>query len=301
MRPRLARALYAHPEYRRWVLERLRREAETDLKALMDRYRRRFPETDPVLLERVVTETDEARRIRARARTPSEVDLQRWLAAWLGDVSAHDLFVVWEVGLVNRWLNEESPDIDSLEDRWRALRDLLFVPSYSRVLALLSPVHDPEADRIGYWRVVLPRSGWMQTRMKGYRRDLDLSDLPLDLVPEVPMALWLFSEIERSRPELIVGWREQGYRVTSIAYDLTSKPAKHDPVRAFRETRLTLSLETGRREGGSPHLSLTADLSFRKGASERTLERLEVVPAPPCPHSSWRTPWRACTTAAIRR
>ena len=119
----------------------------------------------------------------------------------------------------------------------------------------------------------------MQTRMKGYRRDLDLSDLPLDLVPEVPMALWLFTEIERSRPELIVGWREQGYRVTSIAYDLTSKPAKHDPVRAFRETRLTLTLGPDRGETDGPALNLTAELSFRKSASERILERLEVAPA----------------------
>ena len=119
----------------------------------------------------------------------------------------------------------------------------------------------------------------MQTRMKGYRRDLDLSDLPLDLVPEVPMALWLFTEIERSSPELIVGWREQGYRVTSIAYDLTSKPAKHDPVRAFRETRLRLSLEAGGGQDDGPLLELTADLSFRRKAPERTLERLEVVPA----------------------
>jgi Mg-chelatase subunit ChlD len=281
MRPRLARALYAHPEYRKWVLERLRRETETELTALMDRYRRRFPETDEALLERVLRETDEARRIQARARTPSEVDLQRWLAAWLGDVSAHDLFVAWEVGLVNRWLDEAPPDIDSLEERWTALRALLFVPSYSRVLGLLSPVHDPEADRIGYWRVVLPRPGWMQTRMKGYGSDLDLSDLPLDLVPEVPMALWLFTEIARTRPELIAGWREQGYRVASIAYDLTSKPAKHDPIRAFRETRLTLSLETGGGEADGPRLELTAEISFRRKASERTLERLEVVPAEP--------------------
>jgi len=278
MRPRLARALYAHPDYRRWALERLQRETEADLAALMDRYRRRFPETDEALLERVVRETEEAQRIRARARTPSEVDLQRWLAAWLGDVSAHDLFVAWEVGLVNRWLDEQATDIDSLEERWKALRDLMFVPSYARVLALLSPGHDPEGDRIGYWRVVLPKSGWIQTRMKAYRRDLDLADLPLDLVPEVPMAVWLFTEIERSRPEWVAGWREKGYRVASIAYELTSKPAKHDPVRAFRETRLTVALKTDGEEADGPPLRVTAELSFRNRATDRTLQRLEIVP-----------------------
>jgi Mg-chelatase subunit ChlD len=281
MRPRLARALYAHPDYRRWTLERLRRETEVDLTALIDRYRRRFPGTDPALLESVVRETEEGRRILARASTPSEVDLQRWLAAWLGDISAHDLFVGWEVGLVNRLLDEEAADFDSIERRWTALRHLLFVPSYARVLALLSPVRDPEGDRIGYWRIVLPRPGWMQTRMKGYQRDLDLADLPLDLIPEEPMAVWLVTEIEKTMPEMIAGWREKGYRVASIAYDLSSEPAKRDPVRAFRETRLTLMLASGAAETDAPSLEVTAELSFRKKASGRTLERLEILPVEP--------------------
>ena len=34
------------------------------------------------------------------------------------------------------------------------MRQIFFVPSYARVLTLLTPVHDRERDRIGYWRWV---------------------------------------------------------------------------------------------------------------------------------------------------
>jgi hypothetical protein len=95
-------------------------------------------------------------------------------------------------------------------------------------------------------------------------------------------------ELERSRPELIAGWREDGYRVVSIDYDLTSKPAKHDPVRAFREIRLTVELEADRGKAAGSPLSLTAELSFRSRASERTLAHLEVVPAKPARTGSAR-------------
>jgi hypothetical protein len=178
----LARVLYARPDYRYWVLDRLRRDSEVAMSDLEEVYRRRFPDTPEEVLKEVVRETDEGREILDLARAPAEIDLQRYLGAWLADVSVHDLFVGWEVELVNRALASAGPsDFEAILESWEALRDVLFAPSYNRVLALLIPGYDPDRDRIGYWRVVLPRPSWIWARLHGLPGKGNLAEVPLDL------------------------------------------------------------------------------------------------------------------------
>jgi VWFA-related protein len=276
IRPQLARAMYARPDYRVWVLDRLRRDSAAAMAELEDRYRRRFPDTPEELLKEVVRETDEGREILALARAPAEIDLQRYLGAWLGDVSAHDLFVGWEVELVNRALaSRTAPDLDSTLGRWIALRDVLFVPSYTRVLALTAPGYDPSRDRVGYWRVVLPRPAWLLTRVQGFGGELDVADLPLDLIPDRPFALWLVGHLQESHPDLVNGWRERGYRVRSIRYELTGERRTWAPQEAFKEHRIEVTLED---EAGTRRGRLVADLDLGKKKRKTRIVRLHWAP-----------------------
>jgi len=276
VRSRLARALYARPDYRYWVLDRLRRDSEVAMADLEEVYRRRFPDTPEEVLKEVVRETDEGREILDLARAPAEIDLQRYLGAWLGDVSAHDLFVGWEVELVNRALAFTEPsDFEAALEPWESLRNVLFVPSYNRVLALLTPGYDPERDRIGYWRVVLPRPSWLGARVHGLPGEGDLAEVPLDLIPNRPFALWLVGYLKRSRPDLVEGWREKGYRIRSIEYELTGEAGEHNAAQAFREHRITVIFED---DAGTGRGELVADLALSKKKRKPRIERLQWIP-----------------------
>ena len=272
----LARVLYARPDYRYWVLDRLRRDSEVAMSDLEEVYRRRFPDTPEEVLKEVVRETDEGREILDLARAPAEIDLQRYLGAWLADVSVHDLFVGWEVELVNRALASAGPsDFEAILESWEALRDVLFAPSYNRVLALLIPGYDPDRDRIGYWRVVLPRPSWIWARVHGLPGKGDLAEVPLDLVPDRPFALWLVGHLKRSRPHLVEGWRGQGYRIRSIEYELTGEAGDQIPEQAFREHRITVIFED---DAGTGRGELVADLALSKKKRKPRIERLQWIP-----------------------
>jgi hypothetical protein len=312
MRPRLARALYARPDYRDWVLDRLRRESEVAMAELEEHYRHRFPDTPEDLLKQVVRETDEGQEILAFARAPTEIDLQRYLGAWLGDVSAHDLFVGWEIELVNRALTSSEPtDFEATFERWDALRHVLFVPSYARVLALSAPGYDPARDRVGYWRVVLPRPTWLRLRVKDYERRPDVADLPLDLVPDQPFALWVVGQLERSRPALVETWRKQGYRVRSIDYELTAKAREQNLAQAFQEHRITVIFED---EAATESGRFVADLALGKKKRKPRIERLQWIPTKgpsrditvsgvtwPTPCCPFNQPTQSSAPVALRR
>jgi hypothetical protein len=276
MRPRLARALYARPDYRYWVLDRLRRESEVAMAELEESYRRRFPDTPEEVLKEVIRETAEGREILALARAPTELDLQRYLGAWLGDVSAHDLFVGWEIELVNRALTFSEPtDFEATLERWEALRHVLFVPSYARVLALSAPGYDPARDRVGYWRVVLPRPAWLWLRVKDYENREDVANLPLDLIPDQPFALWVVGQLERKRPDLVETWRTEGYCVRSIDYELTAKAGEQNPTQAFLEHRITMIFED---EAATESGRLVADLSLGRKKRKPRIEQFQWIP-----------------------
>jgi hypothetical protein len=249
LRIELATTLFAHPDYRRWALERLRVDAERDLDDLRDRYRRRAPGAGPEAIEAALVASEDGRAIRARAERPAPADLVRILASWLGDLPAHELFVLWETSRIDDLLAGREGGATSADfvARWRALRDVLFVPSYARELTLLMPVHDRRQDRVGLYRVVLPRVAWMLPRLGDHEKHPGWSDLPLDLLPERPMACEALERILDRRPMLAAHLDRGGYRALTLAYESRMPPRKRTPLQAFRQSRVALVLAAGGR------------------------------------------------------
>jgi len=276
LRPGLASALFVRPDYRAWVLVKLREEAERDLVELERRLRRRVPDSTQTATQLAAMHSEEGRRILRRAATPSARDLSRFLAAWLGDISAHELFVRWETAVVQSSLAGGQVDSESLFERWRALRRLFFASSYARTLTLLSPVHDPDSDRIGYYRVVLPRPAWYLPRVKGYKRHDAWADMPNDLVPNLPLAHWSLERILTRRPELAAYLLERRFQVDSLDYELLSYPGKQVPHAVFRKTRIVLVLRPSDPESES-RLTIEADTTLLGKREKRKTPVLDAV------------------------
>jgi len=242
LRERLAVALFSLPDYRQWALDKLAAEAETDLLDLRERFRRRVPTATDEALDDAIEQSEEGRRIRDRASNPSPLGLSRHLSAWLGDVPANDLFERWESDRIEAFLVDGATAADRalFEKRWEALRELLFASSYTRELTLLTPVHDRRSDRIGYFRVILPRPAWYQTRVRNYQKHPGWTDLPFDLVPGRPMAFRSFAWLANEVPGLADQLRSRDYRVAGVEYDSFAKPRKQSPVRALRQARVAV-------------------------------------------------------------
>jgi hypothetical protein len=247
MRPRLAHALFLIPEYHDWATASLRKEADREFRA----WRTRLLEPTSSHPERgaieAARESREGARILARASSPSERDLERHLAAWLGDVPAHTLFARWEATWIGRLLESAASDsaVSRFPDDWSTLRRVFFVPSYARSLTLLAPLHDPASDRIGYYRVVLPRAGWLLPRVQGPTKDEDRSDIPLDLVPERPLAYLVMQHLLAAHDALARGLAERSLKPTAVLYELLGKPRTWDPERAFRHARVSIDFAHG--------------------------------------------------------
>jgi len=262
--------LYLRSDYRDWVRDKLQQEAAREMEALEERYRRRFPDVDEALIRDVVRETEEAGRIRMRAETPSERDVRQYLAAWLGDIPAHDLFVRWEKQRINRLLDGAAPADGPFVEHWHALRRIFFVPSYSRVLTLLAPIRDLEKDAVGYYRILLPRPSWLSNRTQDWA-DPEISDVPLDLIPDVPLGYHVVARLLDETPGLAASLRESGYLLRSVSYELRSEPWRWDPRCAFDESRVTL--EFADRSDGAPRLTLSADLRLERSSGSRKAQR----------------------------
>ena len=177
----------------------------------------------------------------------------------------------WELELANRERSGPLASWSEVVERWSAARRLFFVPSYTRVLAILSPTYDPRVDRIGFWRVVLPRPGWLMPRVQGYKRHPEYTDLPLDLVPDLPFGLWVLRELRRSPERLPEPWRGRELRVRSLSYSLLGIPRKQGPDRAFRDLRVTIELAAAT---APDVLVLEADLHLDPDRDEPELHRL---------------------------
>jgi len=274
----VARALYAYPEYRNWVHGRLERQANGEIERMHARFRRYAPDRPDDVVREAVVQSRAGQAALRRAHHPDVGDLQNHLAAWLGDLPARELFERWELRRINRALTAASPThtarfqdrrlgYGSFEQEWMALRRLFFVPSYARVLTLLTPVHDLESDRIGFWRVVLPRPGWLLPRLGGYTHHPDYSDLPLDLIPDLPFGFLVLDRAVAEHPAIRDRLVGREYRAVKLTLDLLSRPYKHDPRRAFLDVRVLVVLrETAGRSSGplgevrlSGHVSLNRD------------------------------------------
>ncbi|HXV75471.1 MAG TPA: hypothetical protein VD788_04065, partial [Candidatus Polarisedimenticolaceae bacterium] len=268
LRERVATALFRYPDYRDWALDRLADEARAELEALERRYRTRIPGASDEAIERAVRLSQDGRRIRERAVNPTPRDLSRHLAAWLGDLPAQRLLADWEARRIDELVRRPGPTPadDGFVDQWLALRQLLFVPSYARELTPLVLTRSPDGDRIGFYRIVLPRPGWFYSRVRNYRDHAGASDLPFDLIPDRPAAFETMRELLADQPDLVRHLAAAGYRVRAIDYRSRLKPRKQRPDRALDELRVALELAVDER-------LISLELDLRTAAS----------PTRPCP------------------
>jgi Mg-chelatase subunit ChlD len=275
-RPRLGELLYQYPEYRGWLRKRLRTEAELEVDRLVERFRRYAPDETDGRLHELALQSESGRALLARAETPELRDLTHYLAGWLGDIPAHDLFVRWETIHLQRWLDSAesgAPD-PSFVNRWRELRRIFFVPSYTRVLAPLALGYDAETDRVGFWRVILPRPGIMLKRTQGLEKHPDYADLPLDLVPDLPLAYWALLRGYEEQHVVARGLAGSGAHVRDVRYEILDPAWKQGPERAFLTTRVLVQLD---HPGGSSE-ELVAEIVLQRKRREPSLSRLELRP-----------------------
>jgi Mg-chelatase subunit ChlD len=202
LRSRLAHGVYLIPGYREWVAAALRRETGRS------------------------------------GGSPSEADLTRLLSAWLGDVPASELFARWEERSIERLLRSDPDALasDRFLERWYALRKVLWVPSYARILTLLSPVRDDASGRIGYYRIVLPRPAWLLPRLQDWHPPSDWADLPTDLVPDAPLGYVLVRRLLEERPQIATILA--GDLASRVEYEPLGKPVTLDPDHAFSHCRV---------------------------------------------------------------
>lgn len=262
IRPRIVRAFMSQPGYGDWAMTRLATWVESDIDLLEARYRKMFPSYSTEAVRFAARDSDDAKAIRARLEAPTEVDLQPFLAAWLGDIESFTLFEAWERRAINRWLERSTPDetFKRFVIGWRKLRDLLSLPSNARVLAPLVPMYEAECDCVGFYRIVLPRPGLMRERVRDHSKFLQ--GPRLDIAPTFPFGYALLQTLNQQIPAVRKRLRAAGYRVSSIDYELLGPAEFHDPVRAFRETRVRLEFVAHSNAKSSDEMktTLTADL-----------------------------------------
>lgn len=304
MRGMLARAAFLYPDYRTFALARLDARSTAEMAALVEHYRKRFPDAPDEAVLAVARHSDEGTRIRAAAESPSEIDLEPYLAAWLGDLTAHEMFLRWERRRIARDLADRDRTAEDDFDRaWAAIRPLFAAPDRVRTLALLVPVHDPECDCIGYWRVVLPRPGWMRPRTLGLTAGKEFSGGRLDLVPERPLALAVWRAAVAGVPGLADFVAARGWRPVESRYELLGDPAGHEPGRAFDRSRVELLLAGDDGAGGTAGIRFVVDTGVRSapdGSSATTFDVVRVFATPdavPADLASGIAAWSAAATS----
>jgi hypothetical protein len=102
---------------------------------------------------------------------------------------------------------------------------------------------------------------WIEPRLADYENHPGFADLPLDLLPEEPLAYEALRGMLDREPELAGYLAREGYRVASVRYESRMLPRKRTPERAFRECTASLVLESGRRRA-----ELALDLSREREA-----------------------------------
>ncbi|ANM30081.1 hypothetical protein ABI59_11610 [Acidobacteria bacterium Mor1] len=242
-RHELGAALAAQPAYRRWATDRLRDQRLAALKDLA---------TDPASAATLAAVRS---YLESPDWQPDDRELAPFLGDWLEDVPALRLHRASEAWLTGRLIrgalrnDAVSPPeqwIRGSESLWRDLGTMLFEAREARVLGFAIPGYDPDRDRIGFRRIVLPRPN---TIVNVWHHS-----------PEQPrgfyLALWAIGQ--PAFREVLATWPLE---VTGVKYEptlLTAGPllTRLDlpASREIAETRLLrveLRLRT-RREGAEP-------------------------------------------------
>lgn len=258
-RTRIATSLFAaRADYRAFALKRLAELAEDDLREIERDLHRSFPELPAAEVAAAARASRAGRRALEAARTPTDADLARVLAAWLGDVTARDLLLGWERRLLDaRLAGEDAPEASQ---RWQRLRDTLSVPSRVRVVAPVNLVHDRERNLIGFWRIVLPRPEWFADRIAP-SPPVSL-DRPDDRVPQRPLGLWVLDGLAREGAPLL-SLRARGYRCESLAYQSLDKPWRASTDQPYRRLRVTIALTAGEPGAAPARATIDAEVELR--------------------------------------
>ncbi len=248
-RARIATSLFAErADYHDFALERLRRFAEDDLRAIERDLARAFPNMPADEITAAARESRAGRRAIEAARTPTDADVVRALAAWIRDVPAAEVLLGVEKRLIGARI--ENGASGSLEAHWAAIRARFAVPSRIRIAAPLVLLHDPRQDLVGFARVVLPRPERFFPPERPRRSDEEMIDARL---PLRPLALGLVDALARE-PGVGEALAARRYHVASLAYEPLDPLDKTDPARPFPRARVALTLEASPLNGESSAL-----------------------------------------------
>lgn len=271
VRDGLAAALYRESPYRAWAEERIRERIDAEFDLLLDRYRPIAPGLQDDALRAIVAQTEEGAALVARREFPYPADVRSALYAWLGDISAFDLFRAWEARRLDAAIARGATDDEHerFRDEWRAIRRVLGIASYNRSLAIVHPVRDDDGGRIGTWRVMLPRPSWYLPRIKSWDKHVEYSRIPLDIVPDEPFGYDVVVELLDERPEL------GNLRVGEIRYALTAKGVRRAPERAYRNFRVWVEMlpEDPTEDGG---VMVSAEYAWVGKPGERIRQYVRV-------------------------
>lgn len=246
----IARALWeTQPGYREAARRRLDAEARHDLQVFAQDLRDQTPRLSPAEALAAAESSPFGRSLRDAVERPSDADLRRTIGAWLGDVSARDLFVSWERATIDRRLRGEEV-AGPFEARWSALRRWFALPEHARAIVPLVPMRDPALDVVGFWRVFLPRAYWIAERREGAR---GADPVPYDHVPPRPLAWWLLETLSRVRPDLASRLASGSFRVAELDYAPAGKLWKEEPGAPYSSADLLLVFASG-----EEHLTLKA-------------------------------------------
>ncbi len=230
----LALALAEIPEYAAYTRTR----TEKEVNRLLDDEAARIVRTSKGMardrMRDALAASPEGQALLARAENPGPRELERHLAAWIGDIPVADVFRDWELQAIARVLDGTADPDPPFDDAYRAAYGVFFVPSYARLLAPLVLGKDPKTGAIGMWRFVLPRTVWIGPRKRDFD-DPESRRVPMDLVPDRPLGLLLARKIAEET-------RGTGLAPRRLTYEPLVKPKQFDPGRAFTDVRVSLYL-----------------------------------------------------------
>lgn len=222
----LSEQMASLPDLRRWLTERLRVEAVQQRALLMRQFRQRFPDMPEKQLAEIIDRSPEGLQLGQMPIHPRPMDIRRHVGAWLGDIPASTALRSWEVVRFNARRGVDP----HFERDWALLRHLFFMPSYAHILVPRTPALDVERNKIGWWRIVLPRPAWIIERKKGRGHRPGFEDLPVDLLHDQP---WGF------RLAVAASGRFPGCDLDTIDYLPLTRGRFLEPNRAFRRVQVT--------------------------------------------------------------
>jgi hypothetical protein len=237
LRELIGRALFgAYDDYREWAMAKVERGVRAELDALRSRLPAEL-QLSPEQLEAVGAVLLE------RASAPQEGRPHVHLVEWLGDVPVQAAMLSLELELARPLLAGDpesgaSLPAETVVASWPRLQQWFPPATSARILTPLIPAYDPERDRIGFYRFLLPSPRYLGGRP--------------DLLPSRPLGLesvrWMMSD--RRVSELVEG----RVALASLAYGQAKRKEiarvecfvpSSDPVRQWQRVELGLTVDDG--------------------------------------------------------